>query len=235
MPTQLSELRGDVLVHCPKASEILVDGMLADAARTFYRESKIKRVALAAIDMVAAQAEYALPNPAGFQIADVRWATCRGSPLNPVSEEELDMQWAERRAGHTYTAYHSHQYEGLTDTDWRAATSDQPYSYYCPEPNVARLVGVPSASVTGALLFNVSIYPIDPTEVDDWVFNEWQDAIVAKALESLFLMPAKPWMSGNLATFYADSYEGLKTEAHARANRGNRRNDRPLRTTSYAR
>jgi hypothetical protein len=101
MPSPLSNLKADVMVGCPKVSDILVDGYLQDAAVQFYRDSRLKRATLTPIDIVAAQAEYALANPAGYQVIDPCWATFNGAPIYPTSEEALDLQHGEERAART--------------------------------------------------------------------------------------------------------------------------------------
>lgn len=236
MPRQLSELKPDVMVGCPKVSDVVAEGAIQDAAIQFYRDSRLKRLTLTAIDIVADQAEYALANPTGYQIVDPCWATYNGAPIYPISEEQMDLRHSEERAARTSFASTSHHYEGLTDTDWRASTSGRPSLYYCSEPNLIRLIGIPTTAAAGALVVNVAVQPLDSVEeIDDWIYQAYKPGIIAKAISGLFLMPQKPWTNPNAAAVWDGEYERIKNEAASRASRGNARTDRPLRTTAYSR
>lgn len=236
MATSLDELRRDVLVDCPKATDLVADGMIVDATIAFFKDSAIKNQTLSPISVVAATASYALANPTGYQILHPRWATLSNAPIAFVSEEQLDLEWAEKRAGTTYMTYHTHQYEGLTDTDWRVATADRPNLAFCPDPNTLRLVGIPTTSIADALLVNVVIYPVRTvTEIDDWIFNAYHPAIIAKALALMFSIPNRPWTNAPLSEANELEYQRLVESAQGVAQRNHRRNDAPLRVKSWAR
>jgi hypothetical protein len=80
------------------------------------------------------------------------------------------------------------------------------------------------------------VQPLDTvSEIDDWVYQSYKPAIIAKAVASLYMIPQKPWTNPNAAAAWDSEYERIKNEAASRASRGNVRSDRPLRTTTHAR
>jgi len=63
----------------------------------------------------------------------------------------------------------------------------------------------------------------DATGMDEFIFNELEDAIMHNALQHLLVLPDTNWSDRELATYHAKQYLFHLTERRARANLGNAR------------
>lgn len=232
MAGQLADLIPDVLKEITKCSRILAQSALEDATIQFFKASLCKNVTLDEIPITAAVADYALSNPEGFQIISPRFAEYNRQALSPTSEEALDLDWGDLARSWTYTYPNRICGPGTSSENWRYATSDRPWLFYCPTPNALRLVGIPS-SVPDVAGLNVNVYchPIKGvTSIDDWIFNSWNDVITLRAIADLKMMKDKAFYDLRGAAVAGELYDervGKLTDAalrgHQRNNRQNRR------------
>lgn len=228
MATPLTDFRPNVAPWVQKCPTVQVDKAVTDAVIDFFRESRLLRATLTAIDAVAGIAEYSLANPSGMQISTIREARFSGVKLDPTSEEQLDLNWKAIISAQVFDSTDG-------DEDWRTMATDAPGLYFQPAPNVIRLVGIPALDVADALVVSVSLYPTQAvTEIEDWIFNEYYEGIAAGAISRLMAIPNQPWSNLRLVTHYLEMFQQTAGEARSRALRGHSRNDQPiLRTTSH--
>lgn len=240
MSVPLSKLLRDVLAQCPKASNLIIAGTIEDAVLQFYRDSLVKSLNLTAVPLVADQAEYALPNPDGWQIIGVRWAEIDKVPTHATSEEQLDLEWQSMFNGQSIMWLNGDQGGGADEPNWRYATSDRPWWHYQTEPNLIRLVGIPTTATdptsdgTG-LTVNAYVHPLPGViEIEDFIYNSWNQVIVARAVADLLLMPGKPWSNPKYGAYWATFYDTEVGKLTSAALRGHARNNNPvLRTRAW--
>lgn len=227
MSVELAELVPDVQAEISKVSSLLAKKALSDATIRFFKESLCKNVTLALIPVVADTADYALVNPDGYQIISPRFAEYDKRTMFPTSEDALDLDWGELSAGMQF-AWPQARDSGVDRTlNWRYATSERPWLYYCPDPNSIRLVAIPSSVPETGLNVNVYVHPIkNVTEIDDWIYNSWNDVLVLGAIAQLKAMKDKVFYDLRGAAIAEEAFSDKTGELAAAALRGHNRNNR---------
>lgn len=235
--TQLSELLGDVLPEVPKCSDLMASQHIEDAAIDFYKKARLKNFTLGAIAVVIDTSSYALANPAGWQLMYVRTARMDGRSMFPTSEEYLDLNWDSAGDPWMYELRNTCSCASGDTKNWRTVTSEQPSVYYMENPNLMRVVGIPSVAYAAGLVVNAVAHPAPGvTEIDDWIYNSHRDLIAMRAIATLSLLKGYPFSDPRKAGEYLEEYESEMIDVAAAALRGYQRNDLPvLRTKSYAR
>ena len=236
MASPISNLIPQILQHLPSGTEIAIAQKLKEVVIDFFKRSHIYAVDLAAINVVADTAEYALTNPSGFQIKHIKSGSIESAILRITSEDQLDLDWEtlSKQFGFTYDPSSLSATTNPLQT-WRVAVSDTPPFVYQPNPNMARLVGIPSRSITGGLLLKVVCYPtLAVTTIDDWIYNAYWETLRSGVVGMLKMMPEKPYTDLRTAQAFLDAYEDGVQEAASHSMRSFQRNDRPhLRCTTY--
>jgi hypothetical protein len=171
---------------------------------------------------------YVLPNPAGYQILTPRFVEYDKKPVDQKSEDQLDLEWAELCRGSAYNYYRPSLGDAGVDQDnWRYAYTDRPQYFFCPTPNEIRLVGIPLSAPTVGINANVYAHPIrGVTEIDDWIYNSWNDVIVARALADLMSKDNKPFSNPKMAMKWDEMYLERCGKITDAALRGHTRNNR---------
>jgi len=233
----LSNLLPQVLPDLDGCSDLLALRALQNSNIRLHEETSVLTQQLAEIPLVVDQPNYTLSNPTGFQIIDVRDCQVDKILLTPTSEDQLDLEWAERSAGHTYRLYHHHAFAGLDQSNWREAKSDQPRFYYMIDPNQIRLVAIPTTVLTNGIDLRVGIKPTLAAshEITDWLFEDYYLTIVLGALAELYAIPKKTWSDKVMAGVKGSAFDTKINKIRAEALRGYNRNDRAAgRVQSYA-
>lgn len=223
MSVQLSSFLTDVLPAVPKCSELLAAQSIKDAVIQFFKDSKVYNTTLTPIDVVANTAQYALPNPTGWQIMHVRWAEFDRKGLTSTSEEELDLTWADGR-----TTWRTET--NGTEQSWRYAIGTRANAFYQPNPNSIVLLPNPDTAYTSGLVINVVAHPTpDVTTIEDWVYNSHYLAISSLAISSLMYLKNKPFSDARMAAELEQEYYERVGKLEDAALRGYQRNDQPVR------
>jgi hypothetical protein len=101
---------------------------------------------------------------------------------------------------------------------WETETDEAPEYYTLNAPTVARLYPIADATVPAAVEMSVSL-TIAPgqTTFPDWIFNQYQDALVAGALARLYKMPRREWTDLRLAGVAKQEFDTAVDEARSAA------------------
>lgn len=168
---------------------------LAQAAADFFARTYLWREELDPITLQSGVAVYDLGvSIRGAVIEDVRSVTMDGSsvPLVRVLPDVVP-------AGHTDIAGSPTHYWMVGDTAIGVyPTPDRRF--------VLRLTGVLKTSRAA-------------TQVDDWIYETWADALAHGAASRILNIPGKEWSSPTLAAEYSARFEKAIVGARVRANR----------------
>ncbi len=163
---------------------------IVNACRDLCRRSMLWTQQLAAIDVVAGQAEYPL-TVSGADLVGVDRAQFDGKQMDPVSETALDEDTREPEY-------------------WRTRPIDVPKRYYVDAQYNIRLVYTPNASKTDALVvWAIVMPPQDAVEVPDFLYNEFKETITTGAKGRLLLRPNMPWSDTQLGAGFMNTYEQM--------------------------
>lgn len=157
----------DLLPRTPGASRAVVTREFRLAAREFFSQSRTWKETLDTVDVVADQAEYT-PVPSdtvNSELLSVTGVEFNGALLSPL---------AGRPPG--------------------SATGRASYGWYSPEPGAVSLYPTPSEDLVDGLRFHITLLPtLTLTELPDWVFKRYYDALFDGTLGRLYAHPAKAY------------------------------------------
>ena len=92
--------------------------------------------------------------------------------------------------------------------NWNTQTAATPTRYYLTQPGVVNLWPIPTATVTGGLLFQTVEQPsVACATVPDFVYNQYGQAMVDGALSVLLSTPGKEWTNADLAGWHRGQFE----------------------------
>jgi hypothetical protein len=184
----LPDLYNEVLMTCPDAPPPLLADAVYRAAWQFCYISRLWRVNLPPLSLVAGQATYDLVGPAGTAALGV--TRCRdlisGLPLTPTTELELDRE----------------------HPGWEDNQAASPSMFFQPRSAILQVVYTPSTDVPDALSVRVFVAPDSvAAALPDDLFMEHRDAILAGARGRLQVMPNRPWSNVDQANMNAALFE----------------------------
>ena len=105
---------------------------------------------------------------------------------------------------------------------WSFQRAAEPTAYYVDTDAAAlNLWPIPeNASVDGLLVRAVLEPSDDATEVPDWIFKRFKQAIAFGAAAGLMEMTNKPWANVELAAVFSKKYLDRRLDAHMRKQSG---------------
>lgn len=215
------------VIGCPEPSIIIA---IRNSAIEFCEKSLYWAVNLDPIDIVANQHTYPLDSPeTDSLVASVLVAMHDGQPLDPTSEDLLDLNWP------TYqNKYKNVLRYGLGDP-WRTVVVTKPALFYSPTPREIRMVGIPEASLVDGLTIKAGVKP-NPTadDVGDIIYEDYHETIAWGALYRLMSQSNKAWTDKKMAVDYRGLFEEKVSEAKGRRLSGyNRQDQGVIRTKVY--
>ena len=200
----LSNLLNDVLVDCPGAPEPLIVNALITALREFCNRTRFWQHELPPINLIAGQAVYPLNPPTDTEIVSVVQARSEHL-LAPSSVNLLDRSFP----------------------GWRDAQARQPVFYFQPSMDSIHVVYKPSENISSGLNVIVALRPSrNATTMDDEIYREFGNEIIAGAKARLQVIPNKPWSSSDYATVNAMIFASAIDRARIRVFKSNTR--RPM-------
>lgn len=149
--------------------------------------------------------EYPYSNPLQTEVHAFLTASVNGSPLEPLTLEQLYMKYP----------------------NWPDFDPDQRSNprYICQlDPDNFVVAPMPDSAVAYDLKMIAVLKPLrTATGMDKSVFDDLENVIMHGALQHLLVMPNKNWSDRELASYHAKQYLSKITERRARANIGNAR------------
>jgi len=193
----LTEVRQDV-PGCPENTMIQA---VRNACIELCEKSLIWRENLAVTDVVQGTDKYQLVS------ADTEAAihypihvAYNETALSPKTEEELD----------------------ILDYAWRTADENVPTFYLMEAAGLLWLNRKPNASILGGLVVRVSIKPAaDSTGAEDFIYNDWHEAIAHGAKRRLMEVAGKKWSNQKQSLYHGAKFNFYINQALAKATKGN--------------
>lgn len=193
MTTPYTAFFDHVMPSAPGAMNGAVTQAIRRAVIEFCRLTLAYRHTPSAINIVGATSTYTISAPAGTQVQDFMDVRVNGLAIDGRSNEWLDMHV----------------------DDWRTTATGPARAWRSPGTNQIQLVPTPSESITGGLVVECALRPTEAsTEIPDWIFADYVEAIKWGALERLCSMPRKPWTNGAL---YAEAKREFSSWCEAAA------------------
>ena len=188
MLTAYSDLLPTMVPELPGCSEAMITQALLDAGRTFCTETEVWQKELAAINIVASQAQYGL-DPA--EVTDV-------SNAQPEPEVKK-ISWVKiSDAQQEVYTYKLAKYTG-------AALSAPAQT---PQYAVEFLTDyVPDTAISAGLVVKVVLAPNwNSSYISSYVLSGYGQGIAALAKQNLMLMPGKRWYNPSRANYLSGVY-----------------------------
>lgn len=125
------------------------------------------------------------------QFVAVKGASVSGQDINPFIPEEMD-------------ARHS---------SWRSQ-SGTVSGYYLEGPSIVRLYRIPDAAVANGLVIRAAVAPkATDTDVDDFIFEQYNEDIAHGAIARIMSMKGKPWTDKQDALKYQGYFQSAVDRA----------------------
>jgi len=190
----LSNLLKDVLVDCHGAPEPLIIDALITALRDFCNQTRFWRQELPPINLVTGQSIYNLNSPADTEIVVIVQARSDHF-LVPSSVNLLDRNLS----------------------GWRDMLAPRPTFYFQPTMNSIHVVPKPSGNISNGLNVIAALRPSrNATTIDDEIYREFGNEIIAGAKAYLQIAPNKPWSSPDHATANMTAFSSAIERARLR-------------------
>lgn len=190
-----------VMPEVPGVGEPMANRALCDAAIEFYKLSGLVVAQLAPITVIPGTATYDMVPPVGYDVSRIEEMFFGDMRLFPVSNTDLArmyFNWVNVVGSPQY-------YMSEASSSFRLVPKPDPAMTFT-DTIVPRVVLVPTRAATEI--------------AEDWVYEDWGDAIAAGAVALLMQMPQKPWTDLTRAAGFADVFRRGATAAKADANRG---------------
>ena len=209
---QLDDLLPEISPEAPGAPEPSIIIAARNAVIEFCEKSLYWAAQADPVDIEAGVHTYDLDSPESDSIvAGVLLASHDGTPLDRVSEDQLDLDWPSYQ-----NKYRDVLRYGLSEP-WRQVTATKPCMYLCPTPREIRLVGIPEASLTGGLTMKVGVKPNPQSEeFGEVLYEDYHEALAWGALYRLLMQPSKAWSNPQAATTYKVIFDQKINEAKGR-------------------
>jgi len=187
---------------CPEPTALQA---LLDASIDFCEETQVVRYVTAPVALVAGTGTYALTVPSDTRVSRIIRAWCGSRRLVMVPAAEIDSP----------LAY-------VTNTGDATASQGAPTLAYTKTAGSVSVYPLPDTASASTYLLS-ALVALSPTRaattVDDSLFNEWVEYIVAGALYRLALTPGTPYSDAAVATAAVAVYRLGVNRARVEANR----------------
>lgn len=226
------DLMTEIKSDCPGATDPLIAQHVRNAVLEFCRDTLVLKWTCPAITIQANQPLYVITPPAERSIVQVQWAQIQSDAfLTHTSQDQLDLWWHEARSSpRLFPWWCAHgNTQNFNGDDWRQYTQTRPQAYYIDRESTSyrvRLVGIPTGTIADALIARVALTPTrDSESVDDWLVEEYFDALSDGAKARLMRMPKKNWSDANTGAAYMAKFEFEKSRAKMKVSRDFIRDD----------
>lgn len=201
----VSDLRLDVAAQTPECPQPLVDRSIVRAARELCECAPLWRSALAPINLMASQQEYALTVPSSVnEPAEIvrplsHGVQYRGRALPQCDESDL-------------LARHG---------DLRSETGPEPQRFFMLSPRRLAVSPIPADDLADPIRVTASLRPpYGADSLDDDIGLDWRQTLVDGALGYLLAMPGEAWTNGEAAALHRKSFGAARANAIAQYTRG---------------
>ena len=156
------------------------------------------------IDVIAGITDYDFDPPNGQRVFKIMKAWFRNTELTPVSPDDV-----------TDVSLYNTYIPGVT------VSKDDPKLILQKDDQTFSVLPVPKETARGAITMRVALKPTrTSTEIDDFVFEDYAEAVYAGARFRLLTVPAKPYTNPDLAMVNQNMYVSGVNSARQRVARG---------------
>lgn len=192
---QMLDLVAIELPQCPKNVALQCCKL---AAIAFCEDSKVWKHYPDALDVEAGVRDVVIDPPAGARICGLHTLKMSGRNINPIVPAVL--------------------FEKVNGWDTVSGTVT---NYWTDQADTIKLYPLPTASQSAVLSCVAAATPkMNATGMPDWIWEEYHDAIAAKAKAIAFSMPKKPWSDPNTFALAEGQYREKLADARSKVNRG---------------
>ena len=158
-------------------------------------------------------------NPSSFFLtADESKYTLKYSGDRYVAIASKECQIGEGQNGTKLTETTEHELDNSVH-NWREQTATEPQSYFLTdEINEIRFYAIPDTDSTDEVYVKTVVKPRrNVTEVDEFLWEKWEETIQAGALASLLSMPGASWKDAAMANTMNKTFKRGVRRARATA------------------
>jgi hypothetical protein len=190
----LADFYDHILPELQGVSTAVVDHMLIQVAREFFKDTEVHTSDLAAISVVAGTSSYTLTSLVeDTEVVRVKAAWYDDVPLDIAPESVLVTG----------------------NPDWTTSTGE-PRAYLAPIPGEIILFPEPDESLASGLRVQVVLRPtVDAAVITDVWALEYMECLAYGVKGKLMAQPSKPWTNPDMATYNLAMYAASKSEASA--------------------
>lgn len=168
---------------CPRGAAILA---LRDTAIAFCAETLYDQRDMTPISTVADQQDYAVPLPAGYDLAHIINLAWAGYPMFAQSIEYLDM---------------------MMPASWKIGKGSQSTWYTVKSIGNVSLVPIPDAINSNVITGTIAVKPSRTSDlVGAKLYSDHYETLCSGALARLMMQSGKPWYNPNQAAYHAGMY-----------------------------
>ena len=191
-----------VTEDCPGVPEPTLNRAVIGACIDFTKDSLCIQRDLDKITSIPGTSDYEVAAPEGYTLNQITAAWYNGSRLDPIHVDALDADYE----------------------DWSSRTSETPKNLVMIQDGIVTLYPKPASRVSGGLKIRASLcVSRDATEVEDFLYEDYVEAIAANAKARLCIMPKKAWTNPTMYAGYMTQYKVGKNAALLLANKGRTR------------
>jgi len=191
---------------CPPEMAVIA---LRNTIIEFCEKSFINQVTQDPITLRANITDYDLDAPSGYRVQKIMRAWFRGKELGPIAPDAISGP-----------DIYSQNIPGYT------ATKGPPTAYTQKESGLLSFMPIPDQTYQGSVTIRVAVVPLrDSVKFDDFLYEEWCEAIACGAKARLMLTSGKPYTNKEGAGINQSRYLIALNDARQRAIRGNVRSD----------
>jgi hypothetical protein len=199
----------DVLPEVPGCPPEVAEREIRNTVIEFCEKSLIHQVTLDPITLRANLSDYFLDAPGGSRVHKIMKAFFRGQPIPPIAPDEIanPETYNPRIGGYI-------------------APKSQPTAYTQIDFQTVSFIPIPDQAYPNAVTMRVALSPLrDSEEFEDFLFEQWGEAIACGAKARIMVKPGKPYTNPDAATVNQARYVSGLNDARQRATRGNVRSD----------
>lgn len=203
-----STLSAKVSTSVPGCAYPVVVGHIRDAAIRVCERTLAWRYTATAVTLTPGQAEYNFAPPPDTTVQAVLRVELNGAPMQVLTHDAavaMGMEWP----------------AATTVPSEIDELGSQPRSIIEVSPGRYRVFPMPDAARPYVLTMTFVLKPTrDAADMDQAVFDEYEDAIVHGALQHLLVLPGVDWSDRELAAYHAKQFLFAVTSARAKTNLG---------------
>lgn len=200
----LSAFRSRVSVHVAGCSDPMIDQAVLDTCFDFCDKSLIVKRMVDSFLTTPSVMEYDVSGDSQQSVCNIQRVWCDDKELTPLTEDALKTP-----------------YGFVSSIPGQTLNTSTPRFFNETSPGLLAFFPPPDKAYT--INVRVALRPTrSATMVEDQLFDEWMDAIIAGALSRLFMIPGE-FASPGLAKVYKDRYEADIDTAQLQAHRGSTR------------